>query len=149
MYEFFLRIHSIKVRKLFRFLVMNLIFSSMEHFIYCQLFSVFQRPVGSPVARNRNTRRATEWIRSLCGRVVLSRVNLSWNNIWNEFFAIFNRTLQFVNKMYMLVTRQIELLHLATYEFLKLLSVAFHFSASYTPYSKAMAIFVISFVYVN
>ena len=41
MYEFFLRIHSIKVRKLFLFLVMNLIFSSMEHFIYCQLFLCF------------------------------------------------------------------------------------------------------------
>ena len=49
----------------------------------------------------------------------------------------------------MLVTRQIELLLLATYEFLKLLSVAFHLSTSYTPYSKGMAIFVISFVYVN
>ena len=47
------------------------------------------------------------------------------------------------------VTRQIELLHLATYEFLKLLSVAFHFNTSYTPYSKVMAILVISFVYVN
>ena len=49
----------------------------------------------------------------------------------------------------MLVTRQIELLHLATYEVLKLLSVAFHFSTSYTPYSRVIAIFVISFVYVN
>ena len=49
----------------------------------------------------------------------------------------------------MLVTRQIELLHLATHEFLKLLSVAFHLSTSYTPYSKVMAILVISFVYVN
>ena len=45
----------------------------------------------------------------------------------------------------MLVTRQIELPHLATYEFLKLLSFAFHFSTSYTPYSKVMAIFIISF----
>ena len=66
-----------------------------------------------------------------------------------NFLLFSNRTLQFVNKMYMLVTRQIELLHLATYEFLKLLSVAFHFNRSYTPYSKVMAILVISFVYVN